>query len=301
MVSTNAQRNEQREQEAEAYQAKLDLGLVEGPIPGHSKYYACTDDRIRGVYCNWGLLQPTLDDLGCRYKCQRYNMFQEANDVVQASDPHRLSTLMERLNLSADGGRRDRQTYTNTGIRTLAPTQDTRRGSAAAAPGTRAPHAQSSSPAPITSVPRTPVRPVSASPSPAPLGLPFSYSRAQAAPRRTESPVFTGSRATTSALAPPPSPAATAVSERAMRDMLLAGVANAAPLSRDWKVLRGNTPKRGWKWHAVARGRHTGVFDDADYATRQCKEFPGFVRMGFREEELARSWLRAYYEGKVGI
>lgn len=40
------------------------------------------------------------------------------------------------------------------------------------------------------------------------------------------------------------------------------GLANAAPLSTLWKTERGRTPRNGWQWHAVGRGREVGVFDE---------------------------------------
>ena len=35
------------------FPSELDMGLVEEPIPNHHKYYACTDDRMVGVYRDW--------------------------------------------------------------------------------------------------------------------------------------------------------------------------------------------------------------------------------------------------------
>lgn len=36
----------------------------------------------------------------------------------------------------------------------------------------------------------------------------------------------------------------------------------------------------------------------AHYATYLCEKHSNPVRMGFRDKEMARSWLKAYFEGK---
>ena len=37
----------------------------------------------------------------------------------------------------------------------------------------------------------------------------------------------------------------------------------------------------------------------ADVATNLCADYANSRRMGFRTEEMARSWLKAYFEGRV--
>lgn len=45
--------------------------------------------------------------------------------------------------------------------------------------------------------------------------------------------------------------------------------------------------------------RILSLLNSAERAKRSVKNVSGFVHMGFREEEMARSWLKAYLEGRL--